>query len=63
MSKEKIKCATQNCGGCSYMVAFIGAAIYYISMAEGFGAIIVGLLKAIVWPGFLVFELLKFVGA
>ena len=63
MSKYKIKCATSNCGGCGYMVAFVGAAAYYISVAEGFGAIVVGLLKAIVWPGFLVFELFKFIGA
>ena len=60
---SKIKCTAGNCGGCGYIVAFIGAAAYYISSTVGFGAGVVGVLKAIVWPGFLVFELLKFIGA
>ena len=62
MGKLK-KCATTSCGGCGYFVALIGAAVYYIQMAEGFGAIIVAILKSLVWPAFLVYEVLKFVGA
>ena len=50
-------------GGCFYGLGFIGAAIYYISTATGFWAGVLGGLKAIVWPVFLVFELLKFLGA
>jgi len=51
------------CSGCGYFLGFIGAATYYISTATGFWAGVVGFLKAIVWPAFLVFELLKMVGA
>ncbi len=46
-----------------YGLGFIGAAIYYISMATGFWMGALGLLKAIVWPAFLVYEALKAVGA
>ena len=46
-----------------YGLGFIGAAIYYISTAAGFWAGVLGFLKAIVWPVFLVFDLLKFLGA
>jgi len=49
--------------GAMYGLGFIGAAVYYISQATSFWSGIVGFLKAIVWPGFLVFELLKFLGA
>jgi hypothetical protein len=51
------------CGGAVYGLGFIGAAIYYISTATGFWVGVLGILKAIVWPAFLVFELLKYLGA
>jgi hypothetical protein len=51
------------CGGGVYCLGFIGAAIYYISTATGFWNGVLGFLKAIIWPVFLVLEVLKFVGA
>lgn len=50
-------------GGAVYGLGFIGAVIYYISTASGFWMGFLGFLKALVWPAFLVFELLKFLGA
>jgi hypothetical protein len=49
--------------GSLYAVGFIGAVIYYISTATDFWMGVLGFLKALVWPGFLVFELLQFLGA
>jgi hypothetical protein len=46
-----------------YGLGFIGAAIYYISTAATFWTGVLGFLKAIVWPVFLVYEALKFLGA
>jgi len=46
-----------------YGLGLIGAAVYYISAATGFWAGVLGFLKAIVWPVFLVFEALKSLGA
>ena len=46
-----------------YGLGFIGAAIYYISHAAGFWVGVLGFLKAIVWPAFLVYEAMKFLGA
>jgi hypothetical protein len=45
-----------------YGLGFVGAAIYYISTATGFWMGVLGFLKAIVWPAFLVYGLLKFLG-
>ena len=45
---------------CVYGLGLIGAAIYYISTATSFWIGALGILKAIVWPAFLVYELLKF---
>jgi len=64
--KEKIKAyckSSTNCGGCGYVLGFIGAAVYYISTATGFWNGVLGLLKALVWPAILVFEVLKYIGA
>lgn len=46
-----------------YGVGLIGAAIYYISTATGFWVGVLGFLKALVWPAFLVYEALKSLGA
>lgn len=53
----------KTCGGFGYFLGFLGAAIYYVSTATGFWMGVLGILKALVWPAFLVFELLKMVGA
>lgn len=45
---------------CVYGLGLIGAAIYYISTATSFWIGALGILKAIAWPAFLVYELLKF---
>jgi hypothetical protein len=64
MVKKKIKCALDGggCGGAFYGLGFIGAAIYYISTAGSFWMGVLGVLKAIVWPAFLIHGLLKFLG-
>lgn len=47
-------------GGGGYGLGMIGAAVYYIQAATSFWVGVLGLLKALVWPAFLVYELLKF---
>jgi len=42
-----------------YGLGLIGAAIYFISIATSFWMGVLGFLKAIVWPAFLVYEALK----
>ncbi|MBS4013066.1 MAG: hypothetical protein KGZ97_04820 [Bacteroidetes bacterium] len=49
--------------GAVYGLGIIGAAIYFISTATGFWMGVLGFLKALVWPAFLVYEALKAVGA
>lgn len=47
-------------GGAIYGLGFIGAVVYYIGSASTFWLGVLGFLKAIVWPAFLVYEALKF---
>jgi hypothetical protein len=46
-----------------YGLGLIGAAIYFISTATSFWIGVLGFLKAIVWPVFLVYEAFKQLGA
>jgi len=49
--------------GAVYGLGLIGAAIYFISGATGFWMGVLGFLKAIVWPVFLVLEAFRSLGA
>lgn len=58
----------KNCCGCNknqmrggggeavYGLGMIGSAIYFISTASNFWMVILGILKAIVWPTILIYE-------
>lgn len=46
--------------GLFMLMAYIGAAIYFVSRSDGaFWSVIIGLLQAIVWPAYLVFHVLQ----
>jgi hypothetical protein len=54
-----------NCGaagGGAYGLAFIGAVVYFVGHAATFGAGVIGFLKALVWPAFVAYELMKHLG-
>lgn len=59
---EKVKVAKHG-GNAVYGLGFIGAVVYYIQQADGFWAGVLGIVKAFVWPAFLVYDLLKSLGA
>ena len=49
-------------GEAGYFVGFVGAAIYFIAKATTFWMGVLGFLKALVWPAFIVYGLLKYLG-
>lgn len=46
-----------------YGLGLIGAAVYFIGAATSFWTGVLGFLKAIVWPAFLVYEAFKSLAA
>jgi hypothetical protein len=46
-------------GGAMYFAGLIGSVIYWMQAAIGFGAVITGLLKSLVWPVYIVYKLLE----
>jgi len=50
------------CGGALYGLGFLGALVYYLSTATTVLAGIIGIVKAVLWPAFLVYGVLKFIG-
>jgi len=69
-NNSSIKCGRDRSGmkkhggsgmvGFGYFMAFIGAAVYFIQQATSFGMGVLGFLKALVWPYFLIYNLLEF---
>lgn len=47
-------------GDMVYCLGMIGAAVYFISHAVGFWAVVVAILKAFVWPAFFTYEIFQF---
>lgn len=45
--------------GAIYGIGIIGALIYFLSRADSFWAVIVGIVKSVFWPAVFVFEALK----
>ncbi len=62
MRKSYVKYVNKGGGssGAAYILAMIGAAVYYLQQASGLGEGVVALLKALVWPAFLVYNVLHF---
>lgn len=59
--KEKCKSSQSNKSSmsCVYGMGMFGAAFYFLSHATGFVSGVVGVLKSIVWPAILVYEVLE----
>jgi len=59
MRGSKTAQGTASGGGAVYGLGLIGALVYYWQHAEGFWSHIWAILEAIVWPAFVVYDLLK----
>jgi hypothetical protein len=49
-------------GGALYFVGFLGALYYYLTTATSFLAGVIGVVKALLWPAFLVYGVMKYLG-
>jgi hypothetical protein len=58
--KERVYC--HGSGGAMYGLGFLGALVYYLTTATSLLTGFLGFLKALVWPAFLVYGVLKFLG-
>jgi hypothetical protein len=58
---KNLQKGSSSCGAI-YGLGLIGAAVYFISKSATFTAGAVGFLKALVWPAYLVYYGLKFLG-
>lgn len=55
------KIVKESCSGnVIYGLGIIGALIHYVSSATGFWSGFIGVFKALIWPAFLVYELLNY---
>lgn len=50
-------------GGAIYGVGMIGALVYFVQAADSVGEYALAVVQTLFWPGFLVYEALKALGA
>ncbi|NCU29908.1 hypothetical protein EOM60_04870 [Candidatus Saccharibacteria bacterium] len=63
-SHKTTKIVKDGSWGAFHFLAFIGATVYFISQSGGgFWEVILGFLKAIVWPAFAIYHILLLLGA
>ena len=60
MNAANRKVQTPPAPGPVYFFGMIGALVYYIQIADGFWPVVLAFLKALVWPAFVIYDLLKF---
>jgi hypothetical protein len=63
--RKQIKVIHENTGGgggAVYGLGLIGALVYFLQQAGTFWEVVIGILKALVWPAFLIYGLLQSLG-
>ena len=58
--KERIKTRMVEQSSAVYGIGFIGSLIYFIQHATSFWMGVMGFIKAMFWPGILVYKMLEF---
>jgi hypothetical protein len=57
------RAARHDGGAMFYFLGLIGSMVFYIQQAHGFWHVVLAILKSLVWPAFVVYDLLKFISA
>jgi hypothetical protein len=64
MAREKTKVVVDHGPtGFVFFLAWVGAAVYFVQKSEGFGEFIVALLQSAVWPAYVLYYVLRLLGA
>ncbi len=57
---KKCHCGNNNCASNAiYGLGLIGSLVYFLQNSHNFGAILLGIGKAIIWPAILIFKFLS----
>lgn len=64
MSDKSVKVINQHAPmGATMFIAFVGAFVYFYQFTNNFGDVLFAFIKALVWPGFVVYHVLQVLGA
>jgi hypothetical protein len=62
-SDNRVTVVNSSAWGFFFFLAYIGAAVHFISVSDGgFWGVILGLLQAVVWPAYLIYGMLGALG-
>lgn len=63
-SNDRVRVVQSGSWGFFWLLAYIGAAIYFISVSDrAFWGVVLALLQAIVWPAYVMYHVLEAIGA
>jgi hypothetical protein len=57
--KKSSNCSSNSSAGAVYGIGVIGAIVYFFQNSSGLSDYLVGILKALIWPGMLVYKALE----
>jgi hypothetical protein len=63
---RRVKVVDRGAGpwGFFFVIAYVGAAVYFVRESDGgFWDVVLALLQAVVWPAYVVFHALQLIGA
>ncbi len=59
MGNDKVVVNSDGLWGFTYFLGVIGASVYYIQQATGFWEGVLGIVKALFWPGMMVYRAME----
>ncbi len=63
MATSKVKVTNEGPMGWIMFTAWVGAIVYFVQQSEGFGGFLLAILKACVWPAYVLWHVLTSIGA
>lgn len=59
-NKSKMQTTPAAAPGFAYFTGMLGALVYFVNRVDGFWLLVLAFLKALIWPAYVVYYLLKF---
>jgi hypothetical protein len=61
---DRVSVVQSGSWGIFWLLAYVGAAVYFVTAADGsFWGVVFALLRALAWPAYVVFHVLQSLGA
>jgi hypothetical protein len=60
-SKKSKMQYSNSAGGPVYFLGLVGSLVYFLQVADSLWSVLFAFVKAVFWPGFLIYDVLKYI--